>query len=320
MNLPDRIPSSATAIWAAIPTPFTASFALDEEGLRRNVRRYVSVGLRGVFCNGLMGEVWALSHEERRRVLEVLVDEGKGQLGVSVVVTASSLQETLELGAHAKRAGATHAVLMVPTAGPRSDEQQLAYFRHVCERLDMPVVIFNAATAAGSPLKPEVFSKLCELPQLKLLKTTAYAENEVLRQAARNGVMVSDPLEEHFFVSYTQYAQRILYADPEPYLYQAPGSRPVEDYIAALDVGADAKARETADALAPIRCVFNKWIMDPLGRGHMPCAALKYWCDLIGLAGGMVRPPLQVLSDDAKRQLRADLIACHAPGLAGEHS
>ena len=42
-------------MWAAIHTPFTASLALDEEGLRRNVMRYVGLGLKGVFCNGLMG-------------------------------------------------------------------------------------------------------------------------------------------------------------------------------------------------------------------------------------------------------------------------
>ena len=309
--------STATDIWAAIPTPFTASQALDEEGLRRNAQRYMAVGLRGVFCNGLMGEVWALSNPERRRVVEVLVDEGKGRLGVSTVISASSMEETLELGLHAKKAGAEHAVLMVPTSGPRSDEQQLAYFRHICERLDMPLVIFNAATAAGSPLKPEVFAQLCELPQLKMLKTTAYAENEALRKAARNGVVVSDPLEEHFLASYTAHGQRILYADPEPYLYQVPGQCPVQDYVAALDADTQLQARTAHEALAPMRRVFNKWVMDPLMQGHMPCAALKYWCDLIGMAGGAVRPPLQALTAAERQQMKADLVACGAPGLAG---
>ncbi|MDM0059216.1 dihydrodipicolinate synthase family protein [Variovorax fucosicus] len=307
---------SSTQIWAAIPTPFSASLALDVPGLRHNAQRYIALGLRGVFCNGLMGEVWALSHAERRRIVEVLVDEGRGRLGVSAVVSASSIEETLELGVHAKRVGVDHAVLMVPTSGPRSDEQQMAYFRYVCDRLDMPVVIFNAATAAGSPLRPEVFAKLCDLPQLKMLKTTAYADNDALRRAARNGVVVSDPLEEHFFTSYTAHAQRILYADPEPFLYQVPGHCPVAAYAATLDSGVQAQAQEAFAALSPLRKVFNKWVMDPLMRGHMPCAALKHWCDLIGLAGGTVRQPLQPLSIADKQKLKADLMACNAPGLA----
>jgi 4-hydroxy-tetrahydrodipicolinate synthase len=304
-----------TPVWAAIPTPFTASLTIDEAGLRHNVRGYIALGLRGVFCNGLMGEVWALSHDERRRVLEVVTDEAQGRLGVSVVISASSIDETLALGAHAKRLGVEHAVLMVPTAGPRSGEQQLAYFRFICERLDMPVVIFNAASAAGSPLTPDVFSKLCMLPHLKMLKSTAYANNLALRQAASNGVVVCDPLEEHFFDNRTKHGQPVLYADPEPFLYQVPGHCPIAEYVAKLDLGAHAQAQVGFKALAPLRVVFNKWVMDPLIHGHMPNAALKHWCDLIGMVGGAVRPPLRQLSTEEKQELEADLMVCNATGL-----
>ena len=308
--------SPPTAVWAAIHTPFTSSLALDEEGLRQNARRYVELGLKGVFCNGLMGEVWSLTHEERKRVVDVMTDEAQGRLAISVVISASSIDETLALGDHAKRAKVEHVVLMVPTAGPRSDEQQLSYFQHVCARLDVPVVIFNAATAAGSALAPATFAKLCDLPQVQMLKTTAYAENAALRQAARNNVVVSDPLEEHFIRNRLEYSQPILYADPEPFLYQVPGHRPVADYIAQLDSEAVTQAEVAAASLEPLRAVFNKWIMGPLNRGHMPNAALKHWCDLIGMVGGAVRSPIRPLSDQEEQELHADLVACGAPGLS----
>ena len=312
-----RLPNlSPTPVWAAIPTPFLPSLELDEAGLRHNARRYIEIGLRGVFCNGLMGEVWALTMEERKRVVEVLCDEGGGKLGVSVVVTGASIGETLDLGLHAKAVGADHAVLMVPTSGPRSAEQQLEYFRFICERLDMPIVLFNAATAAGSALSPAAFTEVCELPQIKLLKTTAYSENAALRVAARNGVVVSDPLEAHYFQNRLEYGQPILYADPEPYLYQVPGHRPIADYIAKLDAGTDAaQVIRDFEGLSHLRPLFNKWIMDPLIRGHMPNAALKYWCELIGMAGGPVRTPIRPLSDAQKRELEADLQLSNAPGL-----
>ena len=311
-----RSQPSATPIWAAIHTPFLATGELDLAGLRRNVGSYRALGLDGVFCNGLMGEVWSLTADERKTIAETIVDAAEGRLGVSCVISSSSLPETLELGEHAKRIGVTHAVLMVPTAGPRSDEQMFAYFRHICQRLDMPIAIFNAATAAGSPLTPALFARLCQLPGVKLLKTTAYGkDNAALRSAAGNGVLVSDPLEEHFLVNRCEHGQSILYADPEPYLYQTVSSRPIADYVALIDAGEQALAARKFEALAALRRVFNKWIMDPLIRGHMPNAALKHWCDLIGLVGGHVRIPVMALSDDEKRALAADLEQCHAPGL-----
>lgn len=269
-----------------------------------------------MFCNGLIGEVWSLTLQERKRIVELIADEAGGRLGISVVISGPSIEETVELGEHARRHDVSHAVLMVPTSGPRSPAQQFEYFHQICSRLDMPIVIFNARTAAGSPLVPTVFTQLCSLPNLKLLKTTgSAAENGVLRQAARHGVLVSDPLEENFFANMRVEGQAILYADPEPYLYQGGEFRPISDYVTLLASGRTEDASRAYASLTPQRIVFNKWIMDPLIRGHMPNAALKHWCDLLGLAGGAVRPPIRPLSADEKRELESDLIASNAPGL-----
>lgn len=306
-----EVSSGGVPIWAAIHTPFTATGGVDEDGIRSNVRRYIALGLTGVFCNGLIGEVWALTVAERRHVLETILDEASGQLKVSVVVTATSIPETLEFGAHAKSVGADSAVLMVPTSGPRSPVQQAAYFEYVCSRLEMPVVLFNAATAAGTALDPTTFARICDLPNLILLKTTASAaENNALRDVAVNGVAVSDPLEENFLGNYRDHGQRVLFADPEPYLYQVGAARPIADYIALLASGRTGEADVAAARLSDIRAVFNAWVMDPLRRGHMPGAAVKHWCDLIGMAGGSVRAPLTPLTEAERGCLRADLDRC----------
>jgi 4-hydroxy-tetrahydrodipicolinate synthase len=303
-------------IWAAIHTPFDASGAIDEAGVRRNVRHYIATGLAGVFCNGLMGEVWSLTLPERKRVVELIADEAGGRLGISAVISGPSIEETIELGEHARQHGVSHGVLMVPTSGPRSPEQQFEYLHHICARLEMPIVIFNARTAAGSPLDPAVFTQLCALPNLKLLKTTGNeSENAALRKAARNGVHVSDPLEENFFSNMQVEGQSILYADPEPYLYQHEDFRPIAKYVSLLASGRTEEAAHICDSLAPQRIVFNKWIMDPLKRGHMPNAALKHWCNLIGMEGGAVRSPITPLSAAEKKELEADLFACEVPGL-----
>jgi 4-hydroxy-tetrahydrodipicolinate synthase len=304
-------PPASIPIWAAIPTPFLESLTLNEAGIRHNVRHYMSLGLDGVFCNGLVGEVWSLSLGERQRIVEIIADEAKGELALSVEITSGSIPETLELGLHAKCFGAAHSVLMVPTSGPRSDEQLLAYFRGICETLDMPIVIFNAGAAAGSPLKPEVFAALCGLPGVVMLKTTSYLQNAELRESARNGVLVSDPLEEHFLSNHRDHGQSILYADPEPFLYQTPQRKPIAAYIEHLNHRDILSAQNGFKALSPFRKVFNEWIMEPLIAGHMPNAAIKHWCESIGMAGGPVRAPIKPLTADEKRVFDTDLENAH---------
>ena len=69
-------------------------------------------------------------------------------------------------------------------------------------------------------------------------------------------------------------------------------------------------AAAAAARLADLRTVFNAWIMDPLRRGHMPGAAVKAWSEMIGLAGGAVRLPLEPLTAAERERLRADLSRC----------
>ena len=59
-------------IWAAVTTPFRKDLSLDEEGLIDNIRYLTDyLNIDGIFCNGVMGEFWALTLEERKTVAEL---------------------------------------------------------------------------------------------------------------------------------------------------------------------------------------------------------------------------------------------------------
>ena len=63
-------------IWAAAQTPFKPDLAIDEAGLRRNLRHWVDdLGIDGVFVTGKQGEFFSMSLAERKRTFEIAVDE-----------------------------------------------------------------------------------------------------------------------------------------------------------------------------------------------------------------------------------------------------
>ena len=62
-------------IWAAALTPFTASFALDEDGFRENIRHWTQrLGIDGLFIAGKQGEFFSMSLQERKRAFELAVE------------------------------------------------------------------------------------------------------------------------------------------------------------------------------------------------------------------------------------------------------
>ena len=66
-------------VLTALATPFTADDSVDEPRLRALVDRSIEGGVHGVVACGSTGEFSALSSDERRLVVETVVDQTKIQ-------------------------------------------------------------------------------------------------------------------------------------------------------------------------------------------------------------------------------------------------
>jgi len=65
--------------YTLIVTPFKKDFSLDEEALRRLVRRQVEAGIHGIAPLGVTGEITLMDDDEIYRVVEIIVEEAGGK-------------------------------------------------------------------------------------------------------------------------------------------------------------------------------------------------------------------------------------------------
>jgi len=109
-------------LWAAITTPFIPDLQVDESGLRHNMRHVTNnLKIEGVFCTGVMGEFWSLTVAERKRIVEIVVEEAKrGGCKVIAHTRHHSAHQTVELTQHAERTGADFVILTRSTSGSSS--------------------------------------------------------------------------------------------------------------------------------------------------------------------------------------------------------
>ena len=63
-----------TGMGTALVTPFTSDGAIDEKRVRELVRRQVDAGIHFVSPCGTTGEAPTLSHDEKVRIVEIVVD------------------------------------------------------------------------------------------------------------------------------------------------------------------------------------------------------------------------------------------------------
>jgi 4-hydroxy-tetrahydrodipicolinate synthase len=300
-------------LWIAIPTPFTPDGRhVDEDALAASVDRYVN-GLRvdGIFCGGVMGEFWALSLDERKRVHELVVRQAGGRVPVMAHVGHHVFSDVVELCRHAIDCGVDFGIAINPYYPPSpSPEAVRAWYEALSAASPLPMFLFNT-TYAGYALSPELIAELADLDHVCGIKNPQGMEHLLRVQAlAGDRIVVTDASERHWLELQTQHGFQALMSTPALALYQRPGDLPVFKYTRLATGGDFDGAQAISDRLGPARDAFDRWMREPwLERRVIPIAQLKAWLALLGVPQGPVRPPLAPLARDEETALRRDLEA-----------
>ncbi|HIG17731.1 MAG TPA: dihydrodipicolinate synthase family protein [Candidatus Handelsmanbacteria bacterium] len=92
-------------IFSILITPFTERLDLDEQGLRRQVDFCVDAGAAGVVGPANASEFATLSDDERRRWLDIVVEQTNGRVPVIASVTSGHAHAAADLARHAQHVG-----------------------------------------------------------------------------------------------------------------------------------------------------------------------------------------------------------------------
>ena len=301
--------SSFHGLWAAMTTPFTIDDLLDEDALVRDIDILVDdLKIDGVFCTGVMGEFWALTLEERKRAVEVIVENTRGRIPVLAHTGSHSARETIELTRHAQDTGADFVVVINPVYPQASEEGLKRWFLEVLEAVDIGVWLFDT-NYSGVSLPLSLINELADVENVCGIKM-AHGHDRSLEVLEKVGdrIMVCEPSEADWLENMQRHDQKVYMSASTPFLIQTALRQPMLEYTTAALAGDFAKAQAISQEIQPIRDLTDKWLHGRWKRDRInPVPAVKYWSGLLGMSGGNVRPPLVDLSDEQKREMRADL-------------
>ncbi|WP_038037184.1 4-hydroxy-tetrahydrodipicolinate synthase [Thermopetrobacter sp. TC1] len=127
----------------ALITPMTEDGEVDEAAMRRFVDWQIEQGSDGLVAVGTTGESPTLSHEEHKRVVEIVVEQANGRVPVIAGTGSNSTAEAIDFTRHAEKAGADAALVVVPYYNKPTQAGLYAHFRAVAEATSLPVFIYN---------------------------------------------------------------------------------------------------------------------------------------------------------------------------------
>ncbi|MBO1305694.1 4-hydroxy-tetrahydrodipicolinate synthase [Enterococcus sp. 669A] len=149
-----------------ILTPMHEDETINVEELRAQVDRMIENGIHGIFPFGTNGEGYILTAEEKKLVVETVVDQANGRVPIYAGTGTISTKETIEQSKMAQAAGADVLSIITPSFAAASQEELYTHYKTVAEAVDMPIVLYNIPARTGNALAPATVGRLAEIENI----------------------------------------------------------------------------------------------------------------------------------------------------------
>jgi 4-hydroxy-tetrahydrodipicolinate synthase len=158
-----------TGSMPALVTPFKSG-KVDEQALRALVEWQIENGSTGLVPVGTTGESPTLSHDEHKRVVEIVIDQNKRRVPVIAGAGSNNTIEAIDLAVHAEKAGADAVLVVTPYYNKPTQEGMYQHFKAVNDAIGIPIIIYNIPPRSVVDMSVETMTRLYELKNIAGVK------------------------------------------------------------------------------------------------------------------------------------------------------
>ena len=174
-------------VFVAMYSAYDDAGEVCEERVKNLSRSYVNSGVTGLYVGGSSGEGILQTTEERKRVVEAVMQEVGRELTIIVHVGANSTEESRELAIHAEKCGA-HAISAVPAIYYRLSEQSVEkHWQEIIDSTSLPFIIYNIPQTTGFNLTQSLFQKMAAQEKVIGIKMSGESVYELQQFKANSG-------------------------------------------------------------------------------------------------------------------------------------
>lgn len=145
-----------------VVTPFNEDESLNESGLRRIVNYLIDSGIHGLFPSGSQGELFSLTTDEKKRVMDVVIEEANGRAFVMPSTGAVTTRESIELTRYAEKAGADAVSVITPYFIKPTNAELEEHYTRIARSVSIPVLAYNNPDRTALPLAPSVVAAVAK--------------------------------------------------------------------------------------------------------------------------------------------------------------
>ncbi len=160
-------------VFNIMATPFDANYQVDVTSLRSLVDFQIDIGTHGLTILGVMGEAAKLSVEERKLVVDTVIEAADGRVPIVAGTSHDDVQTCITLSKGAVAAGAAGVMIAPPFFDKPTHDADVVrnFYEEIASAYDHPIVVQDFPPANNAFMSPDFLATLAErIPSARYLK------------------------------------------------------------------------------------------------------------------------------------------------------
>jgi len=296
--------------WSTLVTPFNEQGNIDEKGLRSNIEYVKSLGSNGAGCSWGMGEFWSMTTEERKNLMQIVIDQAQ-DWPVAAHVTHTSVNDIIELLSYTEQIGYELLIIGAPYFATRKPSQVIEFIEYICSKTDLAIMYYNSPQF-GTILNESELDQIVNIENIVGVKEASFNKEISINSHKTLGekAVISTPDEWIFWEGEKSgFQQQVMFANTSDWRFDTPDNNSYTQFVQDACKGTinnDLYENE----IKAIKQISDTWWQKTVSDagGVLPVALCKYWGELVGMKSGGPRLPVKDLSKTDKQKLKNELI------------
>jgi len=278
----------------AMVTPITPEGKVNVGALRKLTNYLIDGGVHGLFPVGTQGEFYALTFEEKKQVIKVVIEETRGRVPVYAGTGAITTREAIALTKMAESAGVSAVSVITPFFIRPSDAELLEFYTAIARSTKLPILLYNNPARTGVSISSDFVVRASKVENIIGIKDSSgdlTLTAEYIRRAG-DGFSVLAGRDTLIYGTLCYGGKGAIAATANV----AP--KVVVEIYEAFMTGDMKRSLDAQFRLAPLRLAFD--------LGTFP-VVIKEALTLIGIDAGVGVPPVGGMKPEAKEELKGIL-------------
>ena len=174
---------------------------ISPERVQALTQYFIDKGVKGLYINGSSGECIYLSMQDRKTVLENVMEVAKGKLSIINHVACNNTKDSQELAAHSEKLGVDAIAAIPPIYFHLPDYSIANYWNDISDAApNTDFVIYNIPQLAGVALSPALFAEMRKNPRVIGVKNSSMPvqDIQIFKQGPHEDYIVFNGPDEQF--------------------------------------------------------------------------------------------------------------------------